>query len=323
MSDTREIIRLLTDGEFHSGEELGEALGISRAAIWKQIKQLEGLGIAVESVHGRGYRIGGGMSLLELTAIQRELNQSSPFSVNILDQIDSTNAECRRVLSKDRQVGNFFVLAERQKAGRGRRGRHWVSPYGQNLYLSAAWRFESGASGVAGLSLAVGVVVAECLEAFGLGDIKLKWPNDLICQDRKLGGILIELEGDPLGPCDVVVGIGLNVNMLNDQDKTIDQPWISMSEALESSVDRNALAARVIERLAELLAGFESSGLAPMLPQWDKIDYLKQKAITVHLGDQKIQGSYRGITTTGELCAEIEGELRQFSGGEISVRVKK
>ncbi|HEY0894151.1 MAG TPA: biotin--[acetyl-CoA-carboxylase] ligase, partial [Cellvibrio sp.] len=188
-SSLRQILALLADGELHSGEELGLLLGVSRAAVWKHLQKLEGLGIRLLSIKGRGYCIDGGLDLLDLEKIEAQIHSSLPIKLNLFPQIDSTNAYLMRHTNPALQV----CLAESQSAGRGRRGRVWVSPFAQNIYCSIGWGFEGGVAALEGLSLAVGLVIVRTLQCYGIAGLELKWPNDVLYHDHKLAGVLIEM----------------------------------------------------------------------------------------------------------------------------------
>ncbi|HEX7025963.1 MAG TPA: biotin--[acetyl-CoA-carboxylase] ligase, partial [Gammaproteobacteria bacterium] len=229
MPNTRQkLLRHMADMQFHSGESLGQALGLSRAAVWKHMQALQADGLVCEAVHGKGYRLSVPVEPLDSGVIRLALSSSHADALEliVLDETDSTNGHLlARAVQRPPHV--LVCLAEQQTAGRGRRGRSWQSPYGTSLALSLMWRFEAGAAALAGLSLATGVVVAESLEQAGAAGLQLKWPNDLVWQGRKLGGILLEVAGDVTGPCYVVIGIGLNIATETGHAamQSVDQPW--------------------------------------------------------------------------------------------------
>jgi len=244
------LLPLLAAGEFVSGQDLADVLGVSRTAVWKQLNKLESLGLEIESTKGRGYRIPGGIDLLDEQAVRGAMSSGSlPLlaTLDLHDVIGSTNAEAMEQIAAGRGSG-YVCSAEQQSAGKGRRGRPWVSPYARNVYLSAVWEYEQGAAVLEGMSLAVGVVVARALAACGVPPVQLKWPNDLLYGGAKLGGILLEMTGDPAGACQVVVGIGLNVNMPDEVAAGIDQAWTDVSRiAGGSAPGRNCLLAAVLD----------------------------------------------------------------------------
>lgn len=315
-----ELIQALADGEFHSGEALGSVLGISRAAVWKRIGQLAAVGVDVERIRSRGYRIPGGVSLLEAPRLQAML--ARPLSVEVLQSTDSTNAEVLRRLASD-MPAPFAVLAEYQSAGRGRRGRSWSSPYASNIYLSVGWRFPVGAPRLEGLSLAVGVVVAEALSENGLaGRVALKWPNDIWAGGRKIGGILIELSGDLEDACAAVVGVGINGRLGLAAAESIDQPWTDIYTELGSVPDRSALAADLLRRLHDMMSAFPATGFSVWLQRWAALDALSGQAVqVVTAAAGAVSGTAAGVDSSGALRLLTEdGAELLFHGGEASLR---
>lgn len=318
-----ELIEALSDGRFHSGRALGAALGVSRAAIWKAVRRLAAEGVSVHSVRGKGYRIPGGVDLLQASRIHSLLPPvvaERLVAIDVFSSVDSTNEVA---LSRVRTgpVQAAVVLAERQTAGRGRRGRRWVSPFGSNLYLSLIWQFDGGAAAIEGLSLAVGVALCRTLRGLGVRGVGIKWPNDLIVDGKKLGGILIELSGDLSGRCQTVIGVGLNFGMREAAGKEIDQPWTQLSAGELGLAGRNELAAKVIEALMDALDEFGANGINPFLSDWASVDVLKNLSVTVAVGDTTYDGIARGVSTDGGLLLErYDGDVSVFKGGEVTVR---
>src|SRR5437773_10881680 len=207
------LLRMLADGRFHSGERLRTALGLSRGGILTLIRRIEALGLRVVKVRGRGYRLAEGLDLFEPDALVAELKNVSPeLCIEVLDECPSTNTVLAERAAGGAPHGTVLAC-EHQSAGRGRRGHSWVSAVGGSLVFSILWRFPRGAGALGGLSLAVAVGAAKALERLGTHGVGLKWPNDLYCEGRKLGGILIESSGDILGPSAVIVGVGINVRL--------------------------------------------------------------------------------------------------------------
>lgn len=234
-------------------------------------------------------------------------------------EIDSTNSAVMRQLETGSGSG-LVVTAEQQTAGRGRRGRHWVSPLGANLYLSAVWVFEGGVEAMSGLSLAAGVVVADALSEAGLTDVELKWPNDILHRGAKLGGILVETAGGGCGPASAVVGIGINCRMPDDSAGAIDQAWTDLERAIGEAVDRNALFASLLNHLLPLLASFESNGFAAWRSRWLERNAHRGQPVTLASGDKTVSGLVHGIDEDGALLLDVGGTLQAFNGGEISLR---
>src|SRR5258706_5656931 len=200
------LVRILADGRFHSGERLGRVLGLSRAGIWNLIRRVEALGLRVFKVRGRGYRLAEALDLFESPALAARSKKIAPeLCVEVLDQCPSTNTVLAQRAAAGAPHGTVLVC-EHQSAGRGRRGNSWITEVGGSLAFSILWRFPRGAGALGGLSLAVAVGAAKALERLGTEGVEVKWPNDLYCAGRKLGGILIESSGDILGPSTVIVG---------------------------------------------------------------------------------------------------------------------
>lgn len=308
------LISILADGEFHSGEQLGEQLGMSRAAINKHIQTLRDWGIDVFTVPGKGYSLPEPIHLLDEKKISQEIDHGR---VTVLPVIDSTNQYLLDRL--DGLTSGDACVAEYQQAGRGRRGRKWFSPFGANLYLSMYWRLEQGPAAAIGLSLVIGIVIAEVLQQLGAEQVRVKWPNDIYLQDRKLSGILVELTGKTGDAAQIVSGAGINLVMRRVESDVVNQGWISLQEA-GVVIDRNLLAARLIKELRLGLELFEQEGLAPYLPRWEKLDNFIHRPVKLIIGDKEIYGISRGIDAQGALLLEQDGVIKAWVGGEISLR---
>ena len=309
------LITLLSDGQFHSGEQLGEQLGISRAAVSKHMAALKELGLDLFSLTGKGYRLAVPMALYD----QAQLQALAPMApVHCFSVIDSTN---QYLFERVNQLSaGESCLAECQTAGRGRRGKPWVSPFGCQLILSMYWRLEQGMAAAMGLSLAVGVAVVEALESLGYPGVELKWPNDLYYQGRKLAGILVEMSGSAGASCHLVIGIGLNLAMPSQQGEKIDQAWSELRQVQPELVDRNQLAACVLLHLQAAMQTFEQSGLASFVESWNRLDYFAGPPVKLLMGEQVIRGIARGIDDRGALRLETDEGVKLYLGGEISLR---
>mgnify|MGYP002759888614 CR=1 FL=1 len=311
------LLTLLKDGRFHSGEALGAALGVSRSAVWKQLQSLESeLGLAVYKVRGRGYRLAAPLLLLDAGEISRRSAQAY-WPVQVYDEIDSTNAEALRLVAEGRPAP-FLVLAERQSAGRGRRGRAWSSPFAQNLYYSLVLRVDGGMRQLEGLSLVVGLAVRRALQEMGVR-AGLKWPNDVLVENRKIAGILLELVGDPADVCHVVLGVGINVNM---QHAEIDQAWTSLCLELGREINRNALAASLGDSLQDYLARHRAEGFGALQAEWESAHLWQGRAVSLVAGSSSINGVVLGIDHQGALRLSVDGIEKSFSGGELSLRLR-
>jgi BirA family biotin operon repressor/biotin-[acetyl-CoA-carboxylase] ligase len=311
------LLKRLSDGQFHSGETLGVEFGISRASISKHVKALSELGLDIFSVTGKGYKLAKPLSLLGHQQIAQRLSELNVEHVEVLNIIDSTNNYMKQ---KVRPIPNGYVcLAEAQTAGRGRLGRTWVSPYGASIYLSMFWSFKGGYQAISGLSLAVGMAVVQALQTLEIKGAKLKWPNDIYLQGKKLAGILVEAEGQLGAACDTVIGIGLNIN-LPESKVDIDQAWIDLNQATDNQFDRNELAATIINKLFGVLTVFEKHGLQPFIEKWQQLDYFHEKEVKLLIGDKQIKGIVKGINQEGALMLQQGGKITAYHGGEISVR---
>lgn len=313
------LILKLKDGAFHSGESLGRELGVSRAAVWKRIKGLPQYGIDVEGVKGKGYRIAGGLSLLSRDEVMRYAGATEcSLTLDIKTETGSTNVDALYA-ARDRLDRPYAVLAEYQSSGRGRRGRGWYSSYGSSIYLSLAAQFSEGAARLEGLSLAVGVVVAELLREEGVPGAVLKWPNDILVDGAKLGGILIELTGDFDSDCRAVIGVGLNGALPSSVD--VGQPAIDLLKLLGVRIDRNRWAGLLLKELISMLALFSREGFAPFCSRWELVDGLVGEGVVVHQGGVATSGVALGVTDRGALMVQTEADqIVEFHGGEVTVR---
>jgi len=288
------------------------------------------LGLRVESLRGRGYRLHESLELLDAGSIRGALPRAvQPWieRIDLLDEVDSTNTWLMQRAREGMPSGSV-CLAERQNAGRGRHGRSWVSPFGANIYLSMLWRSPLAPAQLGGLSLAAGVAVARALAAAGAGPmgrdgIGLKWPNDLHWRRRKLAGLLLEVAGESQGPSLVVLGVGLNLRLDPRCATEIDQPWTDLASVLGADgYRRNAVAAGLIAELASALEHYAAHGLAPFLPAWQRLDAYLGEPVELLLGERRIAGVHAGIDADGALLLDMGGELRAFHGGEVSLRLR-
>ncbi|MEZ8117844.1 bifunctional biotin--[acetyl-CoA-carboxylase] ligase/biotin operon repressor BirA [Vibrio splendidus] len=309
------LLRCLADGEFHSGEDLGEMIGVSRAAISKHIKGIQEWGLDIYRVQGKGYKLASRLDMLDqekLSAVSRDA------SLELIPIIGSTN---QHLLERTNTLESGSVcIAEYQAAGRGRRGREWVSPFGANLYLSMYWRLDAGMAAAMGLSLVVGVAVVEALEEMGVEGVKLKWPNDLYHNDKKLAGILVELSGQSGGAAHIVIGLGLNLSM-DPTTSGIGQPWTSLKEVCDGKVsDRNQLAQALINAWDKSLADYELKGMSNFVERWNRLDNFLGRNVRLIIGPREIEGVVQGIDEQGAVLLKTESGIESYIGGEISLR---
>ena len=319
------LIKSLAAGQFVSGQLLGEQLGISRTAIAKHIKALTDIGLDIYSVTGKGYKLAQPMTLLEKEKITSLIDtphgklHDLPL-VEVHNIIDSTNDYLMRRLPNQVTTGQV-CLAEYQSAGRGRRGRQWISPFGSQIYLSMYWYLEQGLSAAMGLSLVTALAVSDAIKAHSNVQVQLKWPNDIYLDGVKLAGILIDLEGQALEPSHCVIGIGLNLHMPEEAGKLIEQKWTDLKSHSKVEIDRNALSAQLISCLRQRLNQYQQVGLTSMLDEWHTHDAFLNKRVKLITGERVTQGICRGVNNQGALLLEVNGQIKPVYGGEVSLRM--
>jgi len=319
------LLSQLTDGQFHSGTSLARDLGLSRSGVWAMIHDLQSHGLEVSAVPGKGYRLARPLELLDAATIQSSLGGTANqriSSLEIHDELDSTNTYLMAQAAAG-APGGMVCLAESQTAGRGRIGRVWQSPFGGAICLSLLWRFEDHGS-VAGLSLAVGVAIHRALRRSGIEGLGLKWPNDLLWQGRKLGGILLEVSGEAHGRCAVVVGVGLNVHIPSNAAQAIDQAWTDLNHMTGGSPpSRNRLVAHLLEELLDLLADYPERGLPAYLGEWRQWHCMSGRKAILRVGDKTVAGVVAGVSDAGLLLLDCEeGRLREFASGDVRLRAE-
>ena len=310
----QQLIRLLADGEFHSGEALGVTLGVSRMAVSKQIKVLETIGLDVFKVTGKGYKLSAPLQLLDA----EQIAAGSGVTVESHQVLGSTN---QHLLDKAALLHKgHSCFAEYQTAGRGRRGKKWVSPYGSHLYTSTYWSLDAGIQAASGLSLVIGIAVARTLTDLGIANTQLKWPNDVYVDGQKIAGVLVEIIATAGGECHLVIGLGLNVNMPLQAGLEIDQAWTDINQQLPHSLDRNALATSYLTHLIKILTDFESFGFGHFVEEWNCCDAFRDCAVVLTIGNKQKYGIAKGTDHSGALLLEIDGVISPFVGGEVSLR---
>lgn len=312
------LLHCLADGEYHSGQEIGRELGVSRAAIWKQMQVIKELGVDIEAVTGRGYCIPGGLDLLDkekIVSALSELAGSLASGLVVKFSTGSTNTDA--LACAEAGASRCVVIAEHQQAGRGRRGREWVSPFGHNIYMSLLWTFQSGIAALEGLSLVCAIAVRRTLQALGVEGVRLKWPNDVYLDSRKVAGILLEVRGDISGPCQLVIGLGVNTWLPPDAAGCIGQPYNDLRSAGLTSVSRNRLAAMLINELVSALACFETQGFEPFREEWMGADLYVGGKVEIHAGSQVRVGDHAGVDLSGRLLLDTELGRVLVAGGEM------
>jgi len=318
-----DILELLADGSAHSGEALAERLGSSRTAVWKHVQHLAARGIAIEARRGIGYRIPGGLDLLDAAALSAALPAKARPLLAGLELVAETASTNERLLAAAERgdIHCRCLLAEYQSEGRGRRGRQWRCPYGAGVLLSLGWRFERGAEALAGLSLAAGVAVRDALAAAGIPGVGLKWPNDLYAGGRKLGGILVELRGEVAGGMTAVLGLGLNVSAAPADEEALRMPAACLETVAGRRVPRNPLAAQIIGRLLLVLDEFARAGFEALRERWLAHDVGLGREVAVDLGTSTVRGRMLGVDRDGALLLDSGGRVRRFVAGDVTLSV--
>jgi len=324
-----DLLRLLADGGVHSAADLGAALGVSRGAIWHQVRRIERLGLQVFKIRARGYRLAAPLDLLDAAAIAAALHSAQANAVpairlQVVDQCASTSS-LALAHAREGAAPGLAIACENQTAGRGRYGASWHSGIGTSLTFSLLWRLPQGVAALSGLSLAVGVAMLRALKRHALEGVSLKWPNDLLAGGAKLGGILIELPGDAPGPSTIVVGVGLNVRLDAALKAGIDQPATALAEiaarAGAALPTRSALLASALEELALALRRFGTSGFAPFREEWQQHHAHQGRQVVLQLNQRRIaEGEALGVAPDGALLLRSARGLEQFHSGQISLR---
>jgi BirA family biotin operon repressor/biotin-[acetyl-CoA-carboxylase] ligase len=325
---TFSILRLLNDGEFHSGVTLARHLNVSRASVSTALGGLEETGVVVHRVHGRGYRLPDPMQWLDKDEILKYLvAEKETLHLEILDTTKSTNTVLLQKTTMEKYSGRNkadairVVATEFQTSGRGRRGQVWHSGLGDSLTFSLLWNFQKGAALLSGLSLAIGIAIIRSLKLSGINNVALKWPNDVMSHHQKVAGILIELRGDLLGPTLAVIGIGINLKLSDRIKSNIDQKTTDLFSISGKSLDRNKLMARLLTELIIVLKEFAQHGFKPLRNEWAQYHELENKLVTLYLPDGSIQeGMVQGVTDNGSLALKTLAGIRYFNGGNIKLR---
>ncbi|HTP47746.1 MAG TPA: biotin--[acetyl-CoA-carboxylase] ligase [Casimicrobiaceae bacterium] len=314
------VLRRLSDGEWHSSADLARTAGTTRALLARELRELRAAGRRLEGARGRGYRLGDAQPLLDRRVIAAAMGRGTKLGVEVVEQIDSTNTELMRRAPRQ-DIHRHALAAEAQSAGRGRRGRAWKTIAGASLTFSLGWRFARGAGRLSGLTLAVGLAVARALGASGFANIELKWPNDIMCGDAKLGGILVELAGEARGPATAVIGVGLNVVLPAASRREIDQVVTDLaSVSRRRAIDRNRLLARILRELEAMLETFETEGFAPLRAAWQRRHALQKLRVRVLLPNGgSARGAVVGVDADGALVLASGGRRLRFASGEVSL----
>ncbi len=318
------VLHELSHQRFVSGTVLAQKLHVSRSTISEILKEVAPFGIDIFSVPGRGYRLARPLDMLDASAIQKMLQKATPpVQVEIMAHVDSTNSELLRRAAQGEASG-LCLAAEIQSQGRGRRGRRWESALGSGLTFSLLWRFERGAAQLGGLSLVVGLALVQTLRGVGISRAQVKWPNDIWVDGQKLAGILIETQGDMLGPSAAVIGIGINYRLTDALKEQIDQPVCDIAAFLPQLPSRNELLGSLLMQLAATLERFAQHGFTGWREEWIAAHALHEKPVCITHGDgTTLNAVVKGVAPDGALIVSAQGKEMMLTSGEISLRINK
>lgn len=318
------LLSKISDGRIHSGEELATQLNISRAAIWKSIKHLESMGLHIEAIRGKGYRLAHPMELLSGKQIKKSLSPVASEccqNVEVLFKTESTNSYLFNRLASE-QIHGHVVLTEYQLHGRGRRGNKWISPLGSGITFSVGWRFDIMPRALSLLSLYMGVAMARVLQSENITDVGLKWPNDVVVVNKKIGGILLEVRGEASGPVDVIIGIGMNYDLTEDAKFNIEQASTDICSHTEQRLSRNKIVATLLSNIFEVLEEFKTDQNSSLIDEWRALDCYVERQAKLLLPNEEIEGVLKGVDDQGSLLMSVAGEVKSYTSGEISLRIQ-
>ena len=325
MASPSQILAVLADGYFHSGREIAGLLGSSTAIVRREIATLVKFGLDIRGIGGRGYCLNTRYRPLSRERILSCLGPAAAAvsrQLYVCDTVDSTNLFLLQKAAQGECGHGAICLAEAQSAGRGRRGRSWIATPYANIMLSLCWRFTKSPQTAVGLSLAAAVALVRGLTDFGVQGVQLKWPNDVVWQEKKLAGVLVEARRQASGGAWVVVGVGLNVYQAPKQGREIEQAWTDLTHITGSVVDRDRLAASLIERLLEMLAAYARRGFQSYRDEWEALHIYQGKCVKVLRDSVVTRARVLGVTDDGALrVLEESGGIETYYSGDISLRV--
>lgn len=319
----KKLTSILSDHEYHSGTDIGKQLGLTRSGVWKLIKQLSALGIDIESGTNKGYKTENILEFLDPEQIKKNISDKHLHLLNdffIYDSMTSTN-DYLVTHAKQIKNSNAVCFAEHQTAGRGRLGRTWVSPFLSNIYMSLLWNFHFDMTALSGLHILTGISVMKALQKITkIQGLQLKWPNDILWNHCKLGGILIDIIGEYNGLCSVVIGIGLNVNMPEQFTSHIEKPNTAINRITHTTLSRNHLAGILLDQLISDLIQFSHAGLSDFINDWEKYDCLAGNLINISTATESLTGIAKGIDEHGRLLLETKDKNKiAVNSGDASI----
>lgn len=324
MIENRALLAALNENEYCSGELLAAQFSVTRATIHNAIKRLQSLGITIVSVVGKGYCLCNKIELLDSDLIHSHLQKecrSAEDQLLLFDQLASTNQLASELTVPSNGCWSA-VLSELQTAGRGRRGRAWVSPYAANIYLSMVWSLSRPLSQAAVLSPFLALRVSQCLQRLGAPNMQVKWPNDIYCGEKKIAGLLLECFGELSDSCTLVIGVGANVSMSAYTAITINQEWTDLLAVMgvEDCLSRNQLAAELINSLFAALTEFETDQMGSWQEQWRTMDAFYGQAVKLQDQHQLLSGVAQGVCADGAYQLSNEQGEHIVLTGDMSLR---
>lgn len=313
------LLRILADGQVHSGERIGRSLGLSGIEMDKLVTEAETLGVRVLAADS-GYRLEEPIDLYDAKLLAERVKEECPvLSLEVLDECLSTN-EALAERARAGAAHGTVLICEHQGAGRGRRGNTWVSTVGGSVTFSVLWRFSRRTEELAGLSLAVAVGAAKALERLGVRDVAVKWPNDLFCGEGKVGGILIETTGGTAGPIVAIVGIGINMRLSSAARERIGRPAADIAANIPAMPSRTAVLAGVLSSVASSLEVFSREGFAPFRQAWLERHAWQGRRVVLLRADRRVaEGEVVGIAEDGALELASDRGIERFHNGELSL----
>lgn len=318
------ILKILADGRFHSGADLARQLGVSRAAIWKQIQRLSRYDLVSQAVRGKGYRLEHPLECLDCRRIANRLGNSErtrPAQIDVLLETESTNQVLLDRLSQG-SIHRHVCLAEFQSAGRGRAGRRWIAPFASGICLSLGWHLRSPFGSLTSLGLVASVILVRVLKrALGVSQVGVKWPNDVLCHGAKMAGILIEVRGEVGSSYHAVIGVGLNLRGCAQMRARINHPWIDLDRVTATPWSRNMVATVLISEFLQTLPEYEAKGFAAFADEWRGYDLFRNKTVRLLLPTGDVVGQARDVDADGALLLSVNGYLRRYHCGEVSLRL--
>lgn len=325
------LLRLLSDGAFHSGEQLATVLGISRAVVWQRLQDVQNqFGLTLHCIQGRGYQLAAPIDWLALPPLQAAFHPLD-LAIELVDVMPSTNSalllRTKESTTHPRNPAQVLVT-EYQIQGRGRMNRRWNSGIGNSLTFSVLWHFECNIAQLSGLSLVVGLAIQQALQDFGV-ETQLKWPNDVLLNGQKLAGILIEMaSASPEEPASVVIGIGLNTNAWPDEvDPMNSDQTASPTPALERAhlhgkIQRTELLIAIVRQLHRVLMRFEQVGFSDFSDAWNAVAAYRDFNVNLHFPYRETAtGVFLGVNDKGALCLSQHDTPCEFHTGELSLRL--